>query len=627
LAIEDLSLEVEQERKLVALVSKLQEMLASGEPEQQNRALSTFTEVVKDEKRINYVATRSLITRDLVEMLRANSIDTINGWRFQYPTAFETIELIIKTVTTICATDKMSLAFLKHGMMETLVEFIQRGVDSLKILAGQAIYEICLTPEGRTGLRKAAGISGLILMLKNKSDFVQTQAAWALSSVLEDETNQEDFVSAGGLQLLQSNVATTNAALRLRVLDALSNFWSNEKARDIVVGCGLKEKLLQMINAGTQMLQSTALRGIAKFTKNPDFEVTEVESLKVLKVAMEVIQSPTAMMRDKMNAITITENLTKDKSNMANFRDMGGMSMMVKALQDAQIETRLAAITILQRALGDERSRDAIIALGAVAPLIAQLASSNQQVRIRAIAAVDILKSFPRGKTAVIANAGVSRLVSIVAYSEDAQEQVLALQLLDFFSDNPDHKEEVREAGGLTAILQGLASFPPEGKLLATMNIGHLCSTEKNRQALAEQKGVQPLIATVHGLLRVAEHAFNQRESQSPTGDRFVPDTKLMTSLTSLLNLLYNMAEVAEFRPALRDADAAQFTCEMLASHSEHIQVHAIRALTALAKDPKNKVVIRTGAGKRLKEFALNSTNTLLASSASQVNNLIDANN
>jgi serine/threonine protein kinase len=622
LLTEELNLEVEQERKLVALLSKLQEMLSSGNPEMQSRALNTLVDVVKDEKRINYVANRSLITRDLVELIRANSIDTINSWRYEYPHAFETIELVLKTTATLSATDAMASAFMKHGMMELLVEFVTRAVDPLKILAAQAVYELCLTEEGRSAIRKAAGISGLIVMLKTKNEFVQSQAAWTLSSVLDDEINQEDFITAGGLEHLSSMLnATNNAALRLRVLDALSNFWASEKAREILVTATIKDKFLQMLSSNAQMLQSTALRGIGKFSRHPTFQPSEVESLKILKTAMDVVQGTGNFIRDRLNAIQICDNLTKDKTMLTNFRDMGGMSMMVKCIGDAQPEIRCAAIHVLSRALSDERSRDAIVALGAVAPLISQLASSDSQVRIRTMAAVDVLRKFPRGQTALIANAGVSRIVSIVAFSEDPHEQVLALQLLDVFSDNLDHKEDVREAGGLTAILQSLPTLTPEGKLWACTNIGHLCSTEKNRQALVEQKGVSPLIVTVHGMIRVAEHSFSQR---SP-GETFVPEDKLVTVVNTVLNGIFNMSEIAEFRTALRDADAAQFACDMLASNAEAIQIHALRALTGLATDPKNKVVIRTGAAKRLKEFALGSTNTFLAQSSNQVLVLIDA--
>jgi len=619
---EDLSLEVEQERKLAALLSKLADMLASGEPEQQSRAMNTLLEVVKDEKRINYVATKSLITRDLVELLRANPVDTITSWRYEFPTAFETIELIMKSTATLSATDSMARAFVKHGMMDTLVEFVSRGVDSLKILAGQAIAELCMTTEGRTAFRKAAGITALHAMLKNKNEFVSAQAAWTLSTALDDELNQEDFVTAGGLDTLIATLAIPNAALKLRTLDALSNFWNNERAREQLVNASIKDKFLQMLASNGSMLQRTAMRGIGKFSRYPTFQPTEIECLKILKVSMEVAQSPDSMIRERLNAINICDNLTKDKTMMTNFRDMGGLSMMTKCISDAHPEIRCSAIHVLQRALGDDRSRDAIIALGAVAPLISQLASANVQVRIRAMGAVDVLRKFPRGQSAIIANAGVSRVVSIVAFSEDPNESCLALQLMDVFSDDPDHKEDVREAGGLTAVLDHLPTYNPECRLLACLNIGHLCSTEKNRQALAEQKGISAYITTALGLWRVAAHNFSQANGSD---EPFIPEERLKSVINSLLNTLYNLSQIAEFRPALRDADAAQFACDMLGSHSDDIQVHAVRALTGLATDPKNKVIIRTGASKRLKGFALTSSNSLVAQSSNQVLVLIDA--
>lgn len=621
---EDLNLEVDQERKLVALLSKLSELLASGDPDQQARAMNTLVEVVKDEKRINYVAKRSLLPRDLVEMLRANSVDAINSWRMEYPRAFETIELLMRTTTSLSSTNTMIEAFLKHGMMLALVDFASRGVDSLKILAAQAIHELCLIEEGRTQFRKSAGMTSLMAMLKvSKNEFVQAQAAWTLASALDDDYNQEDFINAGGLQVMEKLVTSPNAAIRLRVLDALSNLWNNEKARDLCVQYGLKDKLLNMLATNSEILQLTALRGLGKFSRHAHFQPTEIESLRILKAASEIISNPEKFMRDRLNAIQICDNLTAhEKTMLTNFRDMGGMSLMVKSVSDPEPQIRIAAIQIIQRALNDDRSRDAIIALGAVTPLITQLASKDNQVRIKAMSAVDTLIKFPKGKVAVVANAGVSRIISIVAFSDSPQEQVLALKLLDFFSDNLDYKEEVREAGGLTALLENFGTFPAEAKLWACINVGHLCSTEKNRQALVEQKGISPLITTIQALLRVAEHTHSQKS----LNDHFVPDAQLHTLVKLILNLLFNLSEIGEYRPTLRDADAASFACEMASSYSEDIQLHAVRSLTGLAADPKNKVVIRTGASKKLKELATTSSNALLSQQANQVLTLIDAN-
>lgn len=619
---EDLSLDVDQERKLVALLSKLQEMLASGDPDSQARALNTLLEVVKDEKRINYVAKRSLLPRDLVELLRANSIDTVNSWRYEYPRAFETIETIAKTTATLCSTDDMIHAFLKHDMMTVLVELAGRAADSIKIAAAQGIHELCLLPEGRTAFRKAAGITAVISMLKSQSEYVQAQGAWTLATALDDEYNQEDFIGAGGLDTLQKLLNTTNAAIRLRVLDALSNLWNNNKAREICLSFGLKDKLMAMLGANSDLLNATAMRGLGKFARYPEFKPSEIESLRILKAASEIIVNPERLMRDRLNAIQICDNLTAHEHTMlTNFRDMGGMSMMVKCVTDPEPAIRVAAIQILQRALADEKSRDAIISLGAVTPLISQLSTDNELVRIRAMTAVDELIKFPRGRTTVIANAGVTRIITIVAYSIHSSEQVLALRLLDFFSDNPDHKEDVREGGGITALLDNWGHFSSEAKMWACINLCHLASTEKNRQAIIEQKGLQPLLMTLQSLLRVAEHSHSQHSN----GEDFVPETQLLTLVNLILSVLFNLSEVGEYRGTLRDADATQFACDMVASRSESIQIHAVRALTGLATDPKNKVVIRTGASKKLKELASGS-NAFLAQLATQVLSAIDAN-
>ena len=619
---EELTLEVEQERKLVALLSKLQEMLASGDPDAQGRALNTLVEVVKDEKRINYVAKRSLLPRDLVELLRANSVDTINSWRFEYPRAFETIELIAKTTATLCSTDDMIAAFLKHGMMVVLVELTTRAADGIKIAAAQAIHELCILPEGRVAFRKAAGITALLAMLRAPNEYLQAQGAWTLATALDDEYNQEDFISAGGLDTMSGLLNTNNAAIRLRVLDALSNLWNNDKARELCLNFGLKDKLMAMLGANSDLLNQTAMRGLGKFARDAAFKPSEIESLRILKAASEIISNPERFMRERLNAIQICDNLTAhDRNMLTNFRDMGGMSMMVKSVSDSEPLIRVAAIQILQRALADEKSRDAIIALGSVTPLITQLAANHEQVRMRAMAAVDELIKFPRGRTAVIANAGVSRIIAIVAYSNNSQEQVLALRLLDFFSDNVDYKEDVRDAGGITAILENFGAFSQEAKLYACVNLCHLASTEKNRQAIIEQKGLQPLLTTIQALLRVAEHSHSQRSSR----ESFVPETQLLLLVNLILSVLYNLSEVGEYRTALREADATQFACDLVSMNSETIEIHAVRALTGLATDPKNKVIIRTGASKKLKELATGSSNSLLVQLSNQVLSLIDA--
>lgn len=591
----DLTLENDQERKLVTVLGKLEEMIKSEEPESQIKAYNSILEINKDEKRSHYIATKSSITREIVESLNAQSVDEVSSWANIYPEAFKSIETALIVCCKLSSSDLMASIFVKYNIMEAIIRYLQYGPHSMKILAAQAITELCYIPEAQVAFRKAAGLNALIMMLKSNEDTLQVQSAWTLSSVLEDEINQEDFINSSGLKLLNDLIDNSNAALRLRSLAALSNFWPNEKAQETIIKSGLKSKLLPMLSAPTALLRSMAVRSLSKLIQFDSFEITEFESINIFKAIIQFVESPESLIRDRIHCIRILNSLAKDKISLQNFKDCGGIDLLLKFINDASVEIRILALNVLQRASSYENFRDSLISTNIISLLVSQIQSENLNIRIKIMQLILSLQTYPSVYKTLISCAIISRLCSIVCFAYNAQEQVISLQNLDVFSKNDP--EGVREAGGLTAIIEGIQSYNLEAKYHACVNIGDLCKSERNLQAFYEQKGLLPYITSVLALLRLNQ---DQQKSQKP----YNLDPKISLIINSALNVVFLMSKIGEYHQLLRNCDACQFSCDMLLLEDPQIEDQALQAILGISNDPRNIIIIRSSISVYLKTLS-----------------------
>jgi serine/threonine protein kinase len=353
----DQSLDVEQERKLVVVLSKVTDMLNSMEPAQQIKAVAFLADLVKDELRVLYVAKKSRVVRDLVELIT----DTDPNMR---PAGAGNVGPYEVTEATLRALSQMAQlhpamvrALGTHRAVVPLVDLLGRDNESLVMLAAKVLTDLATDAQNREAIRKGGGLFPLINLLRSENELVQVQAAWTLSEVLDDEQNQNDFILSGGLRLLAGLLESAGAGLRLRVLDALVNFYGNDKARDVIANAGLKEKFINMLASPSPVLRSTAQRAMLKFSKIDGFIQAEIEAVRIFKAMLDSLSQIDIATRDKLTICQALANFIKMPDTLQHLRDIGGLSHIVRVLSsDRDEEVRLNALLVVRAAIDDGSS-------------------------------------------------------------------------------------------------------------------------------------------------------------------------------------------------------------------------------------------------------------------------------
>jgi serine/threonine protein kinase len=348
------SLDVEQERKLVVVLSKVTDMLNSMDPATQIKAIAVLADLVKDELRVLYVAKKSRVVRDLVDLItdtdpnmRAASSGNVGP--------YEVTEATLRALSQMAQLHPaMARALGSHKAVVPLVDLLGRENESLVMLSAKVLTDLATDPQNREAIRKGGGLFPLINLLRSENELVQVQAAWTLSEVLDDDANQSDFILSGGLRLLAAQLETAGPGLRLRVLDALVNFYGNDKARDVIANAGLKEKFINMLASPSPVLRSTAQRAMLKFSRIDGFIQGEMEAIKIFKALLDPLSAVDIATRDKLTICQALANFMKMPDTLPHLRDIGGLSHIVRVLSsDRDEEVRLHALYTLGLAIDD----------------------------------------------------------------------------------------------------------------------------------------------------------------------------------------------------------------------------------------------------------------------------------
>jgi serine/threonine protein kinase/CRISPR/Cas system CSM-associated protein Csm2 small subunit len=583
-------LEVEQERKLDTVLSKVAEMVRSGSPETQLRSLSVMTELVKDESRVRYVAKKTMVIRELVELI--TDLDpNLRPYTAAGNTPYDVVEAVLRAFASFAATSvAMAKSLSDCRAVVPLVELLGRDNEGLVVLAAKVLTELAgAHPTMCDTIRLAGGIFPLTNMLRSSNEFVQVQAAWTLAEVLADETNQNDFLLAGGLRSLLEYAESTNAGLRLRSLDCLSHFVSNEKAKEQVVPLNLKDKFLQMMAANSDVLRSVAIRAFSRFFTDPKFVLSTYEVARIFKTLMERLNTNGVSSREKITILTTFRRMMTTEENLREFRDLGGLTHVIQALmREKDDDLRLLALEVVHFAFHDQRCREAIVAQGGVVHVAVQIQAADTRLRTEALKTLTSLVGFNKEVSNLTSNGVVSRLCSVIAYSPDKTEIQLALRLLLPICRLDEFKADVREAGCISALVDRIQDLDSGmNSKVAALCLANLLSEESCRAVLIESGSLIRFLTYLKDV------------SKSPK----MMDSEATEMLGTALTAIGTLASDDAHGQDLRDGGAPETICVALGHSDVNIIIKALRAILLLLKDPKNKRVIQANAILKLKDL------------------------
>lgn len=578
----------EEERKIAILLSKVSSMLNSNDVQSRNKALSVLGTVIKDDIRKSYINKKSIIIfTDMIEILVSEDIEVISKWKHSNSGFYDMIENVLKTLLSLLSVNETPYQIVEK-IIPILCNILKKGADGLKILACEIICLLGDDEKYCEMFRKNGALFSLITMLYSDNEFVIIQTEQALSVLFQSEVCQEDFILAGGLRGLLSKQDSSNNMIRLNAFDALSHFWGNDDASSFVDKDKIRTKYMEMLLSENPQALETAIKGISKFAKYNDFIISEIQTLRILNALKTVLTSSSSSLSMKIASLNSIEVLTRDEKMYLNFRDIGGLKAIVTTLSSKNAEIHRLCLMMIKRILNEPMSQEAFVLLGGVAPFVSHLLSDNKEFRRDTIIAIESLIKYKKGIVSFMEHAGATRLVSIIAYSSDDDEIVICLNILEEISKNEEYINEVREVGGVYALISLLKSSNNDKiREKSTHILGLLLISDKNRLFLLEQEWVDTYVHSVKEILKPNEQM----------------DTYRRNSINYSLNAMYNLA--LSHKSHLRKYGIAEFCCIILTStNDDSIKIHALRALSILATDPKNKDVIVGLAKKELIELS-----------------------
>ena len=172
-----------------------------------------------------------------------------------------------------------------------------------------------------------------------------------MAALLEDEESSKNFLTAGGLERLLEMLQLSNPALQLRVLDVMSNYLGNEEVQPHLAVVNIKAKYLSMLNAPSPALKATGVKAMTKFAQKEIIK-EEPEIARVLKALIDTVtvSNEPDMLMNALRALTVfTQRLT----NAIVFRDIGGLSMTFRALNNGNLDVVKSAMELFSNLLKD----------------------------------------------------------------------------------------------------------------------------------------------------------------------------------------------------------------------------------------------------------------------------------
>lgn len=571
-------LPIEEEEKLKAVLSKLSEMLTSGDISSMTRALNVLGNLSEDVSRRNYINEKNFILiLDILTFLETSHVDlTINSEEIT------TIELCLNTLKSLIQANTKEEVITR--VMPIICTFINDAPDALKILSSQMLSNLIEFGHSEAS-RKNGSIYALLQMLKSENEFVQVQAAWTLSYQLVDIECQNDFIVAGGLSSLIDLKDSQNPGLNLRVFDSICTFWGNPNAESFIDKMTIRNKIIEMINSSSQIIKSIAISSLSRCCRFDDFVLSDMQALKAFTNITDYIQSSSLTIKDKIIAIQSVEIITRDPRLFHIFRDVGGVKLVVTLTALKNPSARKIIAELVRRVLQDPLCQEAFATLGGTKPLISWMLSGDIESRKLALNAVQDLIKYHKGMSSFTENAGVSIITSILAYG-DEEEKMIALEVLERLTEREDMLSDIREAGSMFALKNCLNSPDPIIKLKATYTLGSMLANESNRRLILEQEYIKDYINSVRRVL--------DENSSFDFYNRNI--------INFALNAIYNIAKEDETLPFLRHTGSVELACTAL-EKDEILQVHALRALSALIYDLKNVSTIMATSKERLHEI------------------------
>ncbi|XP_038133596.1 armadillo repeat-containing protein 3-like, partial [Cyprinodon tularosa] len=321
----------------------------------------------------------------------------------------------------------------------------------------EIIFNLVQENKSLQAVHELGGLPSLLELLKSNFPVIQHLALKTLKCVTVDKVAQQTFRKEQGLEKLMNLLDNKDFTdLHAEALHVVANCLNDHKTLQLIHDNWGLVRLMDFVKTpNTPIIQSIALKCLSKaalssechkILHEKDVESTLVELLSV------VDDSVRAAACQAMAAMSV-HTTSKD-----NFRDLGGLPLVVQQVSSENLELREAATQALSRLTRSNTPNAlAVYEAGGHEVLIQQLSGNSARTVANSTATLCNMAEQEMIRSSILSHGGIEALVEALK-SKDTEALVNTALCVAMLASDKDAKEKLEKAGGLQALVTLLNS-------------------------------------------------------------------------------------------------------------------------------------------------------------------------
>lgn len=503
-------LPIDEERKISAVLSKISDMLNSGDVDTITKALMSLQDIIKDNRRKAFINKKITIVSDILDILTSTDLNTLSNWISNNQASFNMVEQAMATLESVLS-DETPDATMKRAVTD-ICNILKSSNDYLKVLAVRVLYSLGEFGNNQELIRKHGALYTLISDLSRSFDKLTFETLRALSNLLHNEYSKEDFVSAGGLRKIKDIQSSSNRLVVNATNDVLVHFWDDEKAKELMNKDSIKQMYVTMIEADDQEQVRRAMKAISNILIFEPHSFSELDVIKILGSLKSLLKNKNNLEYDEVLALKLVNTFIQDEKNFSAFKEYSSIETIISLLSNTTVNIKMACTRIISKFILDTEARSIFGSLGGVLSIISYLYDTNTQLRMWSFTSIAQIIRDPTGLSHFLDNAGISRMISIITYGRNTGDILAAIKILNDLAKHSKLISDIRFMGGIIALMKiVLSGGDDDAKELALHTIGLLLSDEENALYMLERQYMVRYIDSVKDLLRYDSNLSEQQ--------------------------------------------------------------------------------------------------------------------
>lgn len=336
---------------------------------------------------------------------------------------------------------------------------------------------------------------------------LKRSACAAVQNLSEDTEHVQALSDAGALQHFINNTDSDDPDVQTAAISSLYN---------LMMSIGL-QPLLSEVRLHSDEFELRAAQALMQlcFNDQTRFQIVKQGGLRLLYTLSE-----SANVEDQRSLGKNMTALSENDSNKIRMVLEGGLKALQPLSLSADSEVVLEASMTLRNLCHKEQLKSTIVRGDGLVLCTNFAGSEIPEVHLYAAQAFSFLSTRPDVQFAVMQNQKALHALFSLTNSADREVQEYAVGAIANVSDNKDCHRALAEGGTLRQLIKLTRSRNMECQKKAAFAIKNVAVVPENREHVANEQGVEPLISMtrvldapevqVHGALALSELALNE---------------------------------------------------------------------------------------------------------------------